>query len=548
MLYAFYRFISGGPDQRRSETKDPFGNVRGSYTFLDDKGKQHTTHYIAGPGIGYRILKKSEEPHYPGFYPYRPFYPPLAGSTNIGGPGISGGLGGSFPSAPGLLPTEAAFGAGDDDDDDKNLSIDDVFGAAASGHVKPTKFNNGDKNKNGNKPAGGNLFVGSTSSTDTDSSEDSDIFGASLNTGTASGTSFGSTSSTGGSSFGSTSGSSIFGSGGALGSSSSTAAESSSSEDDDDIFGSGNKIGSTGVTSTAGTKPSLSSTGLPKPTTYGDNKNVGSLFGSGSTSSKGGVGSTSSTSTSVRPSGTASNSNIGGGNTESLEDGIFDTKPGVMGGITTTSITKKPAPGAPASSQRPSQSSSNIGDDDDDLFGPSSNVQVGIKKPSSTISSGVGVDSSIEQSGDDDDIFGGVGGSNKNKISTALKPPASTRPFSSASSSSSGSKNQYLPMPTGSTSPSLKPSTTSATSFSTSQPSISGGGIIPVPTQTFGISAVPFPGQQIHHGTIFRNIGDSYIGFPPGVAVRAHVQSIDLFPINNSNPSPGEAMEKENMS
>lgn len=35
-----YRFISAGPDQRRTESSDSQGNVRGSYTFLDDKGVQ----------------------------------------------------------------------------------------------------------------------------------------------------------------------------------------------------------------------------------------------------------------------------------------------------------------------------------------------------------------------------------------------------------------------------------------------------------------------------------------------------------------------------
>lgn len=539
-----YRFISGGPDQRRSETKDPFGNVRGSYTFLDDKGKQHTTHYIAGPGIGYRVLKKSEEPHYPGFYPYRPFYPPLAGSTNIGGPGISGGFGGSFPSAPGLLPTEAAFGAGDDDDD-KDLSTDDVFGAAASGHVKPTKFNNGDKKKNGSKPAGGNLFVGSTSSTDTD---DGDIFGGLSSTSATSGSSFGSTSSSGGSGFSSTlsPGGDIFGGEGSSSSSGGIGISGAGDDDDDDIFGSGNKGGGANAGSSSSGKPS--STGFPRPTFPGSNSNGGNKQ-TGSSAS--GIGSASSTSGSAKPGSSAkpgtSDSGAGNGETDSSEDGIFDTKPGGLGGATTTNASKKPLIGSTASSQKPSQSSSNFGDDDDDdLFGPSTNVQVGIKKPSSTSSTSSG-SSSSGQGSDDDDIFGGLGGGTQDKISTALKPPTATRPFSSGTGG--GSKNQYLPMPTGSTSSSTKPTATSSTVFSSSKPQVSGGGSsIPVPTQTFGISSIPFPGQEIHHGTIFRNIGDRYIGFPPGVAVRAHVQSIDLFPISNPNPSPGEAMENGDLS
>lgn len=51
-----YRFISSGPDQRRSEAAGPDGLVRGSYSYLDNKGVQRTVQYIAGAGIGYRVL------------------------------------------------------------------------------------------------------------------------------------------------------------------------------------------------------------------------------------------------------------------------------------------------------------------------------------------------------------------------------------------------------------------------------------------------------------------------------------------------------------
>lgn len=44
--------------------------------------------------------------------------------------------------------------------------------------------------------------------------------------------------------------------------------------------------------------------------------------------------------------------------------------------------------------------------------------------------------------------------------------------------------------------------------------------------------------------TIIRNIGEDYFGVPPGVSVRAHVQSIDLYPYG-SKPSPSEAIEKD---
>lgn len=57
-----YKFISSGSDQRRSETSGPDGIVRGSYSYLDDKGMQRTVQYIAGAGIGYRIVKNTVGP------------------------------------------------------------------------------------------------------------------------------------------------------------------------------------------------------------------------------------------------------------------------------------------------------------------------------------------------------------------------------------------------------------------------------------------------------------------------------------------------------
>lgn len=51
------RFIAAGPDQRRSESVGPDGITRGSYSYLDDKGIQRTVQYIAGAGIGYRVVQ-----------------------------------------------------------------------------------------------------------------------------------------------------------------------------------------------------------------------------------------------------------------------------------------------------------------------------------------------------------------------------------------------------------------------------------------------------------------------------------------------------------
>lgn len=55
-------------------------------------------------------------------------------------------------------------------------------------------------------------------------------------------------------------------------------------------------------------------------------------------------------------------------------------------------------------------------------------------------------------------------------------------------------------------------------------------------------------GFNIHHKpgtTIIRNIGRDYFGVPPGVSVRAHVQSIDLYPFDSKPLSPSEAIEKD---
>ncbi|KAG5873738.1 hypothetical protein JTB14_021700 [Gonioctena quinquepunctata] len=94
-----YKFVSAGPDQRRTETSDSTGHVRGSYTYLDDKGVQHSVHYIAGPETGYRVLKQVKGPHLPTVFPF---------------------------DHPNVIPPDFY-------DYDR-----DVFDTAASGHVKPS--------------------------------------------------------------------------------------------------------------------------------------------------------------------------------------------------------------------------------------------------------------------------------------------------------------------------------------------------------------------------------------------------------------------------
>lgn len=65
-----YQFTASGPDQKRVEVSDSIGRVRGSYTYIDDKGVQRTVQYIAGPNIGYKVLRKGSGPIYSSVYPY----------------------------------------------------------------------------------------------------------------------------------------------------------------------------------------------------------------------------------------------------------------------------------------------------------------------------------------------------------------------------------------------------------------------------------------------------------------------------------------------
>lgn len=57
-----YKLIAAGPDHRRAESRSPDGFVKGTYSYLDDAGIQRTVEYIAGPGIGYRIIKNRMGP------------------------------------------------------------------------------------------------------------------------------------------------------------------------------------------------------------------------------------------------------------------------------------------------------------------------------------------------------------------------------------------------------------------------------------------------------------------------------------------------------
>lgn len=65
-----YQFTASGPDQKRVEVSDSGGRVRGSYTYVDNKGVQRTVHYVAGPNIGYKVIRKGTGPIFSSVYPY----------------------------------------------------------------------------------------------------------------------------------------------------------------------------------------------------------------------------------------------------------------------------------------------------------------------------------------------------------------------------------------------------------------------------------------------------------------------------------------------
>lgn len=164
-----YKFISSGPDQRRMETTGNDGITRGAYSYLDDKGVQRTTQYIAGAGIGYRIVQATTGPgtHLlprPALVEFGILYPPgktdRADTTNRGGnrsPGNSGGNGGSGSGSAG-----SGFGAGGADGDDvsgNSGSFDDSNDIGSGGGGGPGAGSDGNKpgesRPGGNRPDGG---------------------------------------------------------------------------------------------------------------------------------------------------------------------------------------------------------------------------------------------------------------------------------------------------------------------------------------------------------------------------------------------------------
>ncbi|XP_016999731.2 uncharacterized protein Cpr73D [Drosophila takahashii] len=178
-----YKLIASGPDHRRAESRAPDGLVRGTYSFLDDKGVQRTVEYIAGAGIGYRVVQNRIGPgtHInPSVADFRLADPdfrlandfgrgaggglgPKAGGGGVGGSGGSGGSSGSggasgsagsggagrgrTSSRPGgkeyLKPADRNQGEGDATDDDIGSADDNQGddGGLSTSSSGSTSFN-----------------------------------------------------------------------------------------------------------------------------------------------------------------------------------------------------------------------------------------------------------------------------------------------------------------------------------------------------------------------------------------------------------------------
>lgn len=84
-------------------------------------------------------------------------------------------------------------------------------------------------------------------------------------------------------------------------------------------------------------------------------------------------------------------------------------------------------------------------------------------------------------------------------------------------------------------------------SFDSKQPTITSRPPYVTTQREEGEIGGPINVQTSYDGkvTILTNIGDKHISFPPGVAVRAHVQSIDFLPYGSRIPSPSEQLKSE---
>lgn len=184
-----YRFVSAGPDQRRTEVSDATGHVRGSYTYLDDKGVQHSVHYIAGPETGYRVLKHVKGPHLPTVFPFgRPeIIPPdfydYGKDTDLFDTAASGHIkpNGDKPLPVGTKDEVPSFGNGIDTDKDKfDFGSKIPFAGTKPAGGKPSYFEedtgdfgdifggDGDSSSTTSRPRPGGIYTSQKPSTEED--------------------------------------------------------------------------------------------------------------------------------------------------------------------------------------------------------------------------------------------------------------------------------------------------------------------------------------------------------------------------------------------
>lgn len=250
-----YKFIASGPDQRRSESTGADGITRGSYSYLDDKGVQRTVQYIAGAGIGYRVVQSTT------------------------------GVGTHLSPQPAIPEFGIASSQSNDISDDEGTG----FASAASGSFLPHRNGVG----NSNSGANGNGFGGNSGGNGAGFNSNGAGSGSGHGTG-ASGTGYGNKSGGTGSGHSSNSGGSggTFGSnsGGSAGGSKGSAAGHKNTGSKGSGFGSGESAGGSGFGSSAsgigfGSPSSSGSTGFGSGSGYG---NSGSDSGIGSGINNGG--------------------------------------------------------------------------------------------------------------------------------------------------------------------------------------------------------------------------------------------------------------------
>ncbi|XP_063903106.1 uncharacterized protein LOC135122680 isoform X2 [Zophobas morio] len=495
-----YRFVSAGPDQRRTETSDSSGHVRGSYTYLDDKGVQHSVHYIAGPETGYRVLKNVKGPHLPTVYPF---------------------------GRPEIIPP-----------DFYDYIKDDVFDTAASGHVKPKPINTGGGGGGGgSRPGESGSDFGSDLGTPGEG-PDGDNLPAAGGGGGGDGTDFNKPSSGGGSNRPSSGGSfdrpssggganrpSAGGSfdrppsgGGFDGPSSGGGFDGPSSGGDFDGSSSGG-----GIRPPSGGRPSPGGDfNRPGGDDFGGDGGdesddfEGALFGpSGSSKPR-----------PPKPSRPPQSSGIGGGGSggSSGSGGGGIQRPS---GRPTPGPTQRPGSGG----QRPGSGGQRPGGSDDGSYKPDSgdtgddgsyippgdaNQDDGSYRPGPD-------DSGLSTGGGERPRPGGFGGS------TFGKP---TRPSGGGSSGSRPGESSYTD--------DYEDANGLFGSESNSRPPLNGR---PPVIQIQG--GVGGQGCERCSGTIVTNVGDRLFSVPPGVSVRAHVQSIDLLPLISKVPSPSEQYNED---